>query len=74
MKLSQFPIKRGFVSIKEAAHFLGVSEKSVRRLLKRRMLSSSRAFRKILIPVHQLEQFYDNTKTCDPEQLGSYGI
>lgn len=46
--------KRGY-KVGEAAHFLGVSPKSVRSLIERGLLKPSRVLRHILIPVEQLE-------------------
>lgn len=48
-------------SIKEAAAILGVSEKSVRRLIIRRLLRPSRALRCLLIPRKELERFLEET-------------
>lgn len=54
--------QRGFYTIKEAAHYLAVSDKSVRRAIKRGLLKPSKAFRKLLIPAMQLEtDFYNST-------------
>lgn len=53
---------RGFYTIQEAAQFLAVSDKSVRRAIKRGLLKPSKAFRKLLIPAMQLERdFYNST-------------
>lgn len=48
-------------SIKEAAEILGVSEKSVRRLIIRRLLWPSRALRHLLIPKKEIERFLEET-------------
>lgn len=48
-------------SIREAAEILGVSEKSVRRLIDRRLLRPSRALRHLLIPKKEIERFLDET-------------
>jgi excisionase family DNA binding protein len=48
-------------SVKEAAQILGVSEKSVRRLVDRRLLRPSRALRHLLIPRKEIERFLDET-------------
>lgn len=54
--------KRGFYTIQEAARFLAVSDKSVRRAIKRGLFKPSKAFRKLLIPAIQLERdFYNST-------------
>ena len=55
-------IETKFYNIKQAAIYLGISEKSVRRLLKRGVLQSSKALRKLLIPKEQLESFFETTK------------
>ena len=55
-------LKPGYVTIQEAAHYFSVSDKSVRRLIARGLLKPSKAFRKLLIPVEQLEGFYAATR------------
>lgn len=50
-------------TVAEAAVVLKISTKSVRRLLKRKLLTGSKALRKILIPRKQVEQFLK--ATCD---------
>lgn len=55
-------VRKGFYTIKEAAFYLGVSEKSVRRLIDRGYFNPSVALRKKLIPRHELESFHE--KTC----------
>jgi excisionase family DNA binding protein len=50
-------------TVEETAGVLKISTKSVRRLLKRRLLSGSKALRKILIPRQQVEDFLK--ATCD---------
>jgi excisionase family DNA binding protein len=50
-------------SVKEAAEILGVSEKTVRRLIDRRLLRVSRAIRHLLIPRRELERFLEETIT-----------
>ena len=52
---------KGFYTIREVAVYLAVSEKSVRRLVNRGLLKPSRALRKLLIPVSELEAFFSNT-------------
>jgi excisionase family DNA binding protein len=54
-------IQPGFATVKDAAAFLNVSEKTVRRLIDRGFFHPSRAIRKILIPISQLEAFYKAT-------------
>jgi len=55
-------------TIDDAATVLRISTKSVRRLIKRNLLSGSKALRKILIPRKQVENFLKST--CDdPEEL-----
>jgi excisionase family DNA binding protein len=48
-------------SVAETASILGVSEKSVRRLISRGLLRSSRALRHLLIPRKEIERFLNNT-------------
>lgn len=50
-------------TVQEAAVALNVSTKTVRRLLQRKLLTGSKALRKILIPRQQLEAFLK--ATCD---------
>ena len=56
---SQLP--RLAYSIREAAEILGVSEKSIRRLIDRGMIRPSRALRHLLIPSKELDRFLDET-------------
>ena len=46
--------------ISEAAKVLGVSETSIRRLIKRGHLKPVRLFRHVLIPIRQLTMLIDN--------------
>ncbi|MGH7975693.1 MAG: helix-turn-helix domain-containing protein [Limisphaerales bacterium] len=48
-------------SIKEAAEILGVSDKTVRRLINRKLLRPSRALRHLLIPKKEIERFLQET-------------
>lgn len=48
-------------SLKEAAQILGISEKSVRRLVDRNLLRPSRALRHLLIPHSEIERFLHET-------------
>lgn len=48
-------------SVQEAALILGVSEKSVRRLIVRGLLRPSRALRHLLIPRKEIERFLEET-------------
>jgi excisionase family DNA binding protein len=50
-------------TVAETAAVLKISTKTVRRLLRRRLLTGSKALRKILIPRAQVEQFLK--ATCD---------
>ena len=50
--------QKKWYSIQEAAEYLGVSEITVRRLLKRGLLKSSGAIRHIRIPVESLENYF----------------
>jgi excisionase family DNA binding protein len=53
-------------TVQEAALVLNVSTKTIRRLLARRLLTGSKALRKILIPREQLNAFLK--ATCDVPQ------
>jgi excisionase family DNA binding protein len=48
-------------SVREAADLLGVSEKSIRRLIDRGLLKASRALRHLLIPRKEIERFLERT-------------
>jgi excisionase family DNA binding protein len=48
-------------SVAEAAQMLGVCDKTVRRLISRGLLRSSRALRHLLIPKKEIEKFLENT-------------
>lgn len=50
-------------SVKETAELLGVSDKTVRRLINRRLLRPSRALRTHLIPRKEIERFLEQTTT-----------
>jgi len=54
--------KKQTYTIRDAADYLGVSQDTVRRLIKRGLLRRSLALRKILIPAEDVENFV--TKTC----------
>ena len=60
MKKLECQIKK-YYTVKEAAIYLAVCEKSVRRLIGRGLLKPSRALRKLLIPLSELEDFFDRT-------------
>lgn len=47
--------------IREAAELLGVSEKTIRRLIARGLLKPSRALRHLLIPNKEIVRFLDET-------------
>jgi excisionase family DNA binding protein len=53
--------RKQYYTIKEAADYLSISDKSVRRLVKRGLLRPSRALRKLLIPIAELEGFFART-------------
>lgn len=55
--------ERRVYTVGEAAIVLNVSTKTIRRLLARRLLTGSKALRKILIPKEQIEAFLKST--CD---------
>jgi hypothetical protein len=58
MRTTQAPI--GALKVKDAAKYLGgVSQITVRRLIKRGLLKPNRALRHILIPVSQLDCFLE---------------
>ena len=49
-------------SVQETAELLGVSSKSVRRLIARGLLRPSKALRHKLIPKKEIERFLDETR------------
>ena len=51
----------GFATISEAANYLRVSERQVRRFIGRGFFKPCKAIRKVLIPWKQLENFVQNT-------------
>ena len=55
------PLPRLAYSVKEAAEILGVSDKTIRRLVDRGLLKPSRAIRHLLIPGKELERFLQDT-------------
>ncbi len=61
MANSSHPVRMAY-SVRETAHVLSVSEKSVRRLIDRNLLNPSQALRKILIPVTEVERFLRDTQ------------
>lgn len=48
-------------SVAETAKLLGVSSRSIRRLLDRKLLKGSRALRTIIIPRSEIEKFLTDT-------------
>ena len=52
-------------SVKETADMLGVSEKTVRRLVARGLLRSSKALRHLLIPKKEIDRFLEDTIRSD---------
>ena len=56
---SQLP--RLAYKLKESAEILGVSEKSIRRLIARGLLKPSRALRHIIVPATELAEFLRRT-------------
>jgi len=50
-------------SVKETAALLGLSEKTVRRLIDRGLLKASRALRHLLIPKKEIDRFLEATLT-----------
>ena len=55
-------VRPQFYTVREAAVALNVSDKTVRRLLLREVLHSSKALRKKLIPRKDIETFFEATK------------
>jgi len=53
--------KSKFLTIEESAVALNVSTKTIRRLIKRRLLRSCKAVRKILIPTEDIDSFISRT-------------
>ena len=54
-------IEKHTFTIKEACAYLGVSDDTIRRLIKRGLLRRSYALGKILIPAEDVENFMTNT-------------
>jgi excisionase family DNA binding protein len=50
-------INRKAFSIKETGMLLGISQSSVRRLIKRGLLRPNRALRHLLIPASEIDRF-----------------
>jgi len=48
-------------TLKETAQMLGISDKSVRRLIARNLLHPSKALRHLLIPLSEIERFLKET-------------
>lgn len=57
----QFSEVRMSYSVAEAAQLLGVSTKSIRRLMDRGLIRGSKALRKVIIPKTELEKFLNET-------------
>lgn len=55
------PLPRLAFSTAEAAQMLGISERSIRRLIARGLLRPSRALRHMLIPRTEIERFLEET-------------
>jgi len=54
-------LRRLAFSVRETAEMLGVSEKTVRRLISRGLLRPSRALRHLLIAKKEIERFLEQT-------------
>lgn len=61
---TDFPprVERMAFSVKETALLLGVSEKTVRRLVERQLLHPCRALRHLLFSRKEVDRFLDQTK------------
>jgi hypothetical protein len=54
-------INQGALKLKDACQYLGgISPTSVRRLIKRRLLTPNRTLRHLLIPVRELKRFLES--------------
>lgn len=63
MKINHSSLQEpAFYTIPQAAALLNVSDKTIRRLLIRGLLQSSKAIRKKLIPREDIEHFFEKTK------------
>ena len=60
--MAMITLEKKTYTIREAADYLGISQDTVRRLIKRGLLRRSLALRKILIPAEDVENFL--AKTC----------
>ena len=59
MKANTAPL--GALKLKDAARYLGgVSQITVRRLIKRGLITPNRALRHVLIPISELDRFLAN--------------
>jgi predicted transcriptional regulator len=58
---SELHLGRLAYSIADTASILGISQRSVHRLLKRGLLRGSKALRKIIIPRLEIEKFLTDT-------------
>jgi len=57
IKTNHPPVTPQVLKLRQAAEYLGVSIVTVRRLIKRKLITPIRALRHILIPVSELERF-----------------
>jgi excisionase family DNA binding protein len=53
--------KRRAYTVNETAEIMGVSSKSIRRLIDRGLLRNSKALRKIIIPASEIDRFLKET-------------
>jgi excisionase family DNA binding protein len=60
--LEAAPLRLAY-SVVETAEILGISEKTVRRLISRGLLRASHALRHLLIPRKEIERFLEDTTT-----------
>jgi excisionase family DNA binding protein len=62
MKADRIPdLMRMAFSVRETAKILGVSDKTVRRLIDQKLLRASRAIRHLLIPKKEIDRFLQET-------------
>jgi len=57
----QIKLPKLSATLRETAAITGLSERTIRRLVARGLLKPSRATRKLIIPIVQIEQFLSET-------------
>jgi excisionase family DNA binding protein len=78
VKITTIPVEQGpgtdplhgrlALSVRETAEALGLCEKTVRRLIHRRLLRASTALRHLLIPRSEIIRFLEQTSQSDRQR------